>query len=153
MPKTTHQIRREVDEALRADPRPARAHGGRLVDLDPDRIWPWNEAFDTRRVERIRDSMESGGWSGRPLVVVRAYDGRVADGRYQALTGSHRLAAATEAGLESVPCVVVDLPPGWRATPEGLHRGRHHVSDADEALEKLEIDGLDREALALLGQD
>jgi hypothetical protein len=45
--------------------------------------------------------MSERGWRGRPLLVVDL--GTV----YQAWTGSHRIAAACEAGLSEVPCYVV----------------------------------------------
>lgn len=45
--------------------------------------------------------MRRSGWLGRPLLVVKR-----AGGGYQALTGSHRLAAALEAELAAVPAIV-----------------------------------------------
>lgn len=46
--------------------------------------------------------MRKDGWLGRPLLVVEA--GR---GAYQALTGSHRLAAALAVGLPAIPVIIL----------------------------------------------
>lgn len=46
--------------------------------------------------------MWRNGWLGRPLLVL-AED----DGVYQALTGSHRLAAARVVGLSNIPAIIL----------------------------------------------
>lgn len=45
--------------------------------------------------------MKKNGWDGRPLLVIER------ENDYLAWTGTHRLAAAVAAELESVPCHVV----------------------------------------------
>lgn len=57
---------------------------------------------DSTKVEQIAASLERDGWQGRSVLVLQVAD------YYQALTGTHRLAAAQAAGLEDVPCVEVD---------------------------------------------
>ena len=54
------------------------------------------------KMEKIAASIAANGWQGRPVLVVEVAD------MFQALTGSHRLAAAESAELEMVPCVVVN---------------------------------------------
>lgn len=65
-------------------------------------IYPPHSAENEEKVLALYASMQRDGWQGRPLLVVPSGDA------YQALTGSHRWKAADEAGIEEVPCVVVD---------------------------------------------
>ena len=65
-------------------------------------INPPHEVRDCDKFDAIVSSMEESGWQGRPLLVIRK------NGEYQALTGSHRYAAACEAGIEEAPCVIID---------------------------------------------
>lgn len=71
-------------------------------DVAVSRIIPLHEVRDAAKMEALTASMEANGWQGRPLLVVA--DGC---GNYFGLTGSHRYAAASEAGLEMAPCVVL----------------------------------------------
>jgi hypothetical protein len=48
-------------------------------------------------------SMQDEGWTGRPLLVIES-----GSGVFFAWTGSHRIAAARIAGLDSIPCYVLD---------------------------------------------
>jgi len=52
---------------------------------------------DAGHVNEIAASMETHGWHGAPLVVLSDYA--------RAYTGTHRLAAAEQAGLDEVPAV------------------------------------------------
>lgn len=71
------------------------------MNLDPRDIRPLhNVRTPGLRDELAADMMESG-WQGRPLLVVESESG------YQAWTGSHRIAAAIEAGMSEVPCYVI----------------------------------------------
>lgn len=65
---------------------------------DPSELEPPNEPSDHYKVHKLARSMEDDGWQGYPLVV---HEGR-------ALNGSHRLAAAKQAGLSSVPTMSVE---------------------------------------------
>ena len=70
-------------------------------DIAPDRLVPRNPPiFPAKRVE-LAAAMRRDGWRGRPLLVVQV--GR----RLQALTGSHRIYAARDAGLATVPAIVL----------------------------------------------
>ena len=71
-------------------------------EISPKSIRPLHEVRDEAKFAALVDSMETSGWVGRPLLVVDE-----GGGDYVALTGSHRLSAALEAGLSEVPCVVV----------------------------------------------
>lgn len=71
------------------------------MNLNPRDIRPLhNVRTPGLRDELAADMMESG-WQGRPLLVVESESG------YQAWTGSHRIAAAIEAGMFEVPCYVI----------------------------------------------
>lgn len=74
-------------------------HGQFTNVVDPSDIIPVHDAFDADKLEALAESMRANGWIGAEVVV--AGD--------QALTGSHRLAAAEEAGTD-VPIVdIADL--------------------------------------------
>lgn len=75
---------------------------GDIVCLAPGLIRPIHEPRDPKLFGRLLRSMRERGWLGRPLLVVPAVLGV-----YQALTGSHRLAAALEAGLDTIPAIVL----------------------------------------------
>jgi hypothetical protein len=57
-------------------------------------IQPLHEVRDQEKLDFLVVSMKKNGWAGRPLLV---YD---AGNEYQALTGSHRLAASELAEIE-----------------------------------------------------
>jgi len=65
-------------------------------------VSPVHSATDRARLADLAASMRGDGWQGRPLLVYVDHTGE-----YQALTGSHRLAAAKLAGLDEVPVVVL----------------------------------------------
>ena len=71
----------------------------------PDRIIPLHGVRDPVKLHRIRQAMVERGWEGRPILVHRegAY--------YHAWMGSHRVHAATEAGI-NVPVYELTLPGG-----------------------------------------
>jgi ParB-like chromosome segregation protein Spo0J len=68
------------------------------------RLFHWHDDVDLEWVSEIADSMRNSGFdTRRPIVVIANPDGSMmtlADGR-------HRRAAALEAGLESVPALLV----------------------------------------------
>ena len=53
-----------------------------------------HEIRDNEKVNAIAESMEQGGWTGYPLLVIVRGDESLA------LTGVHRIAAAEKAGIE-----------------------------------------------------
>jgi hypothetical protein len=67
---------------------------------DPKRIEPVNE-ISKDKVDLLVHRMKENGWQGDPIL---AYD---AGDRIQALTGSHRIVAAREAGID-VPVNMID---------------------------------------------
>ena len=74
----------------------------------PDNIRPAHEVRDHDKFNALVASMLADGWQGRPLLVVdEANEG------YQALTGSHRLAAALAAELDIVPIAIVEADDLW----------------------------------------
>jgi len=75
------------------------------IDLAPDAIRIINSANDTEFLARLVESMRKEGWKGRRLLVEESVQHRVS--QYFAWTGSHRLEAAKEVGLLTVPCLVI----------------------------------------------
>jgi ParB-like chromosome segregation protein Spo0J len=69
--------------------------------MDPRAIEPLHEIRDAATLAALTADMQAHGWMGRPLLVLR-------DGVDMALTGTHRLGAAIAAGLDAVPCVVIE---------------------------------------------
>jgi hypothetical protein len=72
------------------------------IDLEPRRVTPLHEVRDADKFASLVAAMRDGGWQGRPVLVTQWGDGWVA------LTGSHRVAAAVEAGLDEIPCLATD---------------------------------------------
>lgn len=72
--------------------------------LDPKLIKPIHGIQDSRKYRDLVISMDQEGWRGRPILVV---DVSKRKPTFQALTGSHRLAAALSVGLETIPVLVV----------------------------------------------
>lgn len=69
-------------------------------DLSPNEIQPVNEITDREQYEYLVRDFQENGYDGRPVVVYETPYG------YQALTGSHRVAAAREADID-VPAAVI----------------------------------------------
>ena len=69
--------------------------------VNPKRIEPPHGVENKKKFDELVDSMKTEGWVGRPVLY---YDiGRGPE----ALTGSHRIAAAQKAGLSDIPAVKV----------------------------------------------
>lgn len=68
--------------------------------LDPYSIETVNAVTDTEKFKYLTEEFEKNGYSGRPIVTVVDVD------RVIALTGSHRIYAAKEAGIE-IPSIVI----------------------------------------------
>ena len=75
---------------------------GSIECISPFEINPVHEPRDMIFFATLKDDLYEEGWLGRPLIaVVTRY------GDLQALTGSHRIAAAREVGLETIPVLVI----------------------------------------------
>lgn len=109
-------------------------------------IEPPHEVREAEKLAVLVASMQATGWTGRPLLVIAL------DGYHQALTGSHRLAAAEAAGLVTVPCIVVEMTDDLAdalSTEAGWDARRERASDPQSLTGALLACGLD-EAAALL---
>jgi len=71
------------------------------VLINPKNLKPLNKVEDVKKYKTILNSMEKSGYQGRPIL---AYMDK---GKAKALTGSHRIFAAREAGID-VPVVFVN---------------------------------------------
>lgn len=92
--------------------------GATLDVLPVSEIDPPHEVRFPGRLRGIVAAMQRTGWRGRPLLVAPTRGGR-----FQALTGSHRYAAAKKLKL-CVPVLVLDPEPVARIRKEGLWHGK-----------------------------
>lgn len=80
--------------------------------INPQGIEPPHNVRDVAKKEKLTENMEKNGWVGRPLLVFDAGRGN------EALTGSHRIAAAKQAGIE-IPIYKIDENIGNYADKNG----------------------------------
>jgi hypothetical protein len=95
------------------------------------KIIPLHEVRDSEKLATIAASMEQNGWQGHPVLVVDCGE------YFQAITGSHRIAAAELAGVE-VEFEVIE---------QGVYTGSN--DDEVELYEAL-LDGGDEERYAAM---
>ena len=98
-----------------------------LPVFDVTNFAPRHAVTASDKAEALAEDMKARGWQGAPLVVLRDYG--------QALTGVHRLAAAEQAGLDTVPGV--DAEELLAACGIDLWERREDFGDLDDALEAL----------------
>jgi hypothetical protein len=72
------------------------------INMDPSDIEPLNGITDQIKYESLVQSFKRDGYNGVPVLV-----GNECIGIYEAITGSHRIYAAREAGID-IPCVIID---------------------------------------------
>lgn len=77
-------------------------------DLPPSLLSRVNASFDEGRHVRLVASMKKEGWRGRRLLVEEAKHPSLPRSTFHAWTGSHRIGAAEEAGVELIPCLVIE---------------------------------------------
>ena len=114
-------------------------------DLPPRSLRPPHPVQDCAKVELLAASMREHGWQSRPLLVVDE----------SAITGTHRLAAAIAAGLETVPCYVLSSGVVGEISEDEAERWWQLANDAgddDSRLELLDEIG-DAEAIALMREE
>jgi hypothetical protein len=109
--------------------------------IQAKRITPPHEVRDTEKLDSLVASMKKNGWQGRPIL---AFD--VGNG-LEALTGTHRLAAAKQAGIEDVPVLKISDDIGNYADEYG--RSIKDISDEEDVLEYLKNFG-DKDAFELM---
>ena len=79
-----------------------------LSSMQMGRIRPFHEVRDAEKLAALVADMTERGWHGRPLVVIDCGD------YYQAITGSHRWAAANEVGLDEIPIAICECDNLWK---------------------------------------
>ncbi len=86
--------------------------GTGLVMVDVGAIvpspWQARKHFDAESLARLAESIKSAGVM-QPLLVRRGGPGGAAERRYELVAGERRWRAAQMAGVERVPCVVVEV--------------------------------------------
>jgi hypothetical protein len=73
-----------------------------IKSIDPEEIIPLDAAKNDQLLVQLVENMTENGWQGRPLLVIDRENGDCL-----AWTGSHRIEAAREVGLPTVPCYVI----------------------------------------------
>jgi ParB-like nuclease domain. len=75
--------------------------GKKMETVYTTSIAPLHDADDVEKLNALTEDMEENGWVGSPIVVYQSGDG------FQAMNGSHRLAAALTAGLDEIPVEII----------------------------------------------
>lgn len=70
-------------------------------EIDPDYINPINDITDRDKYDALVYDFKTRGYNGRPILAVQ-----YGDNDFQALTGSHRILAAREAGID-IPVKII----------------------------------------------
>lgn len=70
-------------------------------DISPGEIEPVNDIRNQELFDHLVSEFEDEGYTGRPVLIVEN-----PDGGFKALTGSHRILAAQDAGID-IPAVVI----------------------------------------------
>lgn len=78
--------------------------GMQIEMVDPHRIQQLHGENDPRKVADLAASMTDNGWTGAPIVVIPGQDHGWGAGDPQAITGSHRIAAARQVEID-VPTI------------------------------------------------
>lgn len=106
----------------------------------PGKIKPVHEIRDEERFNRLVDSMRKNGWQGRPILALET-----GDDEYQGWTGSHRLPAAQEAGLDEIPTVIIswdDFQKAADAQGRDVFDALDHLYDDQDKIKFLDDGGL-----------
>lgn len=113
----------------------------RIVQVPLDECYPPHEEREPMKLALLKGSLMGGGWSGRPLLGFRHSEGGI-----HLLTGTHRVLAAVDAGLRTVPVVILD------AADDALDRLEELLNDCDDrdVLRWLRANTYDAAAIALM---
>ena len=71
-----------------------------MYDATGRYIQPLHDAYESDKLHQLADDMRKRGWVGRPILAIDCGD------YLQAITGSHRIAAAELAGIEVEICEI-----------------------------------------------
>lgn len=108
------------------------------MTLDASRIAPLHDVRDSAKLDELAASMRADGWVGRPVLAWGDPSALV-----QAVTGSHRIAAAMLAEIE-VPALVMEFD------SEADFAEFERASDDDDRLAILRALSAPSEAIALM---
>jgi ParB-like chromosome segregation protein Spo0J len=72
----------------------------RVKWMDPSKVVPYHSEIYPKKTKMIAESMLKDGWRGRPILVKK-----LSTGRLRAVSGSHRVRAAIQACLKSIPVI------------------------------------------------
>jgi hypothetical protein len=78
----------------------------KLDNCSPFCVDPHNSPKHSERLRQLEGSLQQSGWNGRPVLVIRGSEDSELD--FVGLTGSHRILAARNVNLLSIPIAIVD---------------------------------------------
>lgn len=91
-----------------------------IQNIPASDVHPVHPPLAPWKMDELTELMKTGGWQGRPLLVMLVKTDGVT--KYQGMTGSHRSEAARQAGLPTIPCIVIDRD-AWQALLGGAPYG------------------------------
>lgn len=116
---------------------PARADVKRIVEIDCESIianpYQPRKLFDTNKLDMLSESIATDGII-QPLTV------RCVGEKYELICGERRLRAARQAGLEKVPCIIMDITQrksALLALVENIQRADLNFFEEAQAIEEL----------------
>ena len=124
-------------------------------DLNPNDIETVNVIMNRPLHEALVQKMKRDGWVGRRVLVEELIrPNGPGEPEYYAWTASHRLEAAREAGLKTVPCLIIEMAEGDEAfVRAGYSPYRDHFTTWRECVEDSRLDVSRLEALRKAGLD
>lgn len=98
-----------------------------INQISIDKIFPHpkNPRTDIGDISELTESIKANGIYQNLTVVPKVSNGTTVDGFYTVIIGHRRLAAATAAGLDSVPCVITEMSESEQIATmlaENIHR-------------------------------
>lgn len=98
-----------------------------INQISIDKIFPHpkNPRTDLGDISELTESIKANGIYQNLTVVPKVSNGAVVEGFYTVIIGHRRLAAATAAGLDSVPCVITEMSESEQIATmlaENIHR-------------------------------
>lgn len=120
-----------------------------MDDATGRHIQPLHDAYEADKLNQLAGNMREHGWSGRPILAIVCGD------YLQAITGSHRIAAAELAGIEVEICEIIQPAfDGADYEVSDLYDTMINGSDDDDRLAAMvalhNVGLVDDEALAIM---
>src|SRR5258706_890003 len=115
-------------------------------NMPPNRVQPPHQVTDSAHFNDLVSSMKENGWQGRPILAIDLGNG------IEALTGSHRIAAAQEADLDKIPVKFIE-PGVLDYEDNDGYTFRDRQTMGDEELAAFLREAGDRKSAALMDEE